>query len=67
MPEIHRAQREALREAVEEVRRTGELGLQVVTGEPGDVWLMHPWMLHAPSANCSERPRMVLTERVRAC
>ena len=40
--------------------------LQVVelTGEPGDVWLMHPWMLHAPSANCSERPRMVLTERI---
>jgi hypothetical protein len=36
VPEIHRAQREALRQIVEEVRRTGELGLQVVTGEPGD-------------------------------
>jgi len=42
--------------------------LQVLelTGDAGDVWLMHPWMLHAPSANCSERPRMVLTERIRA-
>ncbi|MFL5293326.1 MAG: hypothetical protein ACJ79U_17535, partial [Myxococcales bacterium] len=36
VPEIHRAQREALRAAVEDVRRTGELGLQIVTGEPGD-------------------------------
>lgn len=42
--------------------------LQVVelTGEAGDVWLMHPWMLHAPSANCGSRPRMVVTERIRA-
>jgi hypothetical protein len=42
--------------------------LQVVelTGEPGDVWLMHPWMLHAASANCGARPRMVITERLRA-
>jgi Phytanoyl-CoA dioxygenase (PhyH) len=41
--------------------------LQVVelTGEPGDVWLMHPWMLHAASANCGTRPRMVITERLR--
>jgi hypothetical protein len=35
-------------------------------GEPGDVWLMHPWMLHTFSTNCRERPRMVLTERIRA-
>ncbi len=42
--------------------------LQVVelVGEPGDVWLMHPWMLHAASANCGARPRMVVTERLRA-
>lgn len=42
--------------------------LQVLelTGEPGDVWLMHPWMLHNASPNCRERPRMVLTERIRA-
>jgi hypothetical protein len=44
----------------------GELQVVELVGEPGDVWLMHPWMLHAPSANCSERPRMVLTERIRA-
>ena len=48
-------------------RSTGSLLPFVeLTGEPGDVWLMHPWMLHAPSANCSARPRMVLTERIRA-
>jgi len=44
-----------------------DVSLQVVelTGDPGDVWLMHPWTLHAPSVNCGERPRMVVTERVR--
>jgi hypothetical protein len=43
-------------------------GLQVVelAGEAGDVFVMHPWLVHAPSANCGERPRLVLTERVRA-
>lgn len=41
--------------------------LQVVelAGEPGDVFAMHPWLLHAPSANCGSLPRMVLTERIR--
>jgi ectoine hydroxylase-related dioxygenase (phytanoyl-CoA dioxygenase family) len=45
-----------------------ESSLQVVelTGEPGDVWLMHPWMLHAMSANGGARPRMAITERLRA-
>ncbi len=40
--------------------------LQVVelVGDAGDVWLMHPWMLHAASANCSTRLRMVVTERL---
>ncbi len=43
------------------------VSLQVVelTGEPGDVFVTHPWLLHAPSANCGELPRMVLTERIR--
>jgi phytanoyl-CoA dioxygenase PhyH len=47
--------------------RAGE-SLQVVelTGEPGDVWLMHPWTLHAPAPSCGDRPRMVLCERVHA-
>ncbi len=35
------------------------------TGEPGDVILMHPWIIHAASPNCGTRPRMVITERVR--
>lgn len=35
-----------------------------ITGEPGDVFLMHPWMLHAPSMNCSGRMRVMLTERL---
>jgi hypothetical protein len=45
-----------------------DAGLQVVelAGDAGDVFVMHPWLLHAPSENHGERPRLVLTERVRA-
>jgi hypothetical protein len=40
--------------------------LQVVelTGEPCDVILVHPWLLHASAPNCGSRPRLVLTERL---
>ncbi len=34
------------------------------TGEPGDVFFMHPWLLHDASPNCGERMRMVATERI---
>jgi hypothetical protein len=36
VPEIHAAQRAQLAALVEEVRRSGKLALQVITGEPGD-------------------------------
>ncbi len=44
------------------------VSLQVVelAGEPGDVFVMHPWMVHNLSPNCGARPRLVLTERIRA-
>jgi hypothetical protein len=46
----------------------GGVSLQVVelAGEPGDVFAMHPWMVHNLSPNCGARPRLVLTERIRA-
>jgi hypothetical protein len=44
----------------------GSLQVVELTGEPGDVHLMHPWMIHALSANCGSRPRMALTARVHA-
>jgi len=44
----------------------GSLQVVELTGEPGDVWLMHPWMLHDAAPNCGARPRLVLTERIRA-
>ncbi len=42
--------------------------LQVVemTGEPGDVVLMHPWLLHALAPNSGDRARIVLTDRLQA-
>jgi len=42
----------------------GSLQVVELTGEPGDVWAMHPWMVHNLSPNCGARPRMVLTERI---
>jgi hypothetical protein len=31
-----------------------------LTGEPGDVYIMHPAMLHTPAGNALDRPRMML-------
>ncbi len=42
-----------------------ELRVVEFSGAPGDVVLMHPWIVHAPAPNCGKRPRMVLTERIR--
>jgi len=41
-----------------------ELIVVEMTGEPGDVFLTHPWLLHAPSMNCSSVPRMVLSSTI---
>jgi hypothetical protein len=35
-----------------------------MTGEPGDVYLVHPLMVHAGSPNCLATPRMVLSSTV---
>jgi hypothetical protein len=35
-----------------------------MTGEPGDVYFMHPFLLHAPSPNVRTRPRLALTQWV---
>jgi len=53
---------------VSEETRFDGVALRVVelTGEPGDVWAMHPWMVHNLSPNCGTRPRLGLTERIRA-
>jgi hypothetical protein len=33
-----------------------------MTGDPGDVYFMHPNALHAPSPNAGEDPRLMLTQ-----
>jgi ectoine hydroxylase-related dioxygenase (phytanoyl-CoA dioxygenase family) len=33
-----------------------------MTGEPGDVYFMHPTLLHAPSPNVRSYPRLALTQ-----
>ena len=38
-----------------------ELCVIEMAGEPGDVFLVHPLILHAPSTNCADVPRMVLS------
>jgi hypothetical protein len=34
-----------------------------IHGEPGDLFVMHPWILHSLSQNCGTRPRLLLTKR----
>lgn len=41
-----------------------EVRVVEMTGEPGDVFLVHPLMMHAGSPNCSALPRMVLSSTV---
>ena len=36
-----------------------------LTGEPGDVVLGHPWLLHAASPNCGDLPRLMRVQRLR--
>jgi hypothetical protein len=45
---------------------SGEAELRVIemTGEPGDVLLTHPLLLHAPAKNCASIPRIVLSSTV---
>jgi hypothetical protein len=38
--------------------------VEEMTGEPGDVWLMHPAALHAPAPNALAAPRLVLAQYV---
>jgi ectoine hydroxylase-related dioxygenase (phytanoyl-CoA dioxygenase family) len=33
-----------------------------MTGEAGDVYFMHPSLLHAPSPNACNQPRLALTQ-----
>jgi hypothetical protein len=47
-----------------EVSNDVELRVVEMTGEPGDVLLTHPLLLHAPSKNCSSLPRLVLSSTV---
>jgi len=41
-----------------------EVRVVEMSGEPGDVYLVHPLMLHAGSPNCRATPRMVLSSTV---
>jgi phytanoyl-CoA dioxygenase PhyH len=45
---------------------SGEVEVRVVemTGDPGDVLLTHPLLLHAPAKNCAEVPRLVLSSTI---
>ncbi len=35
-----------------------------LTGEPGDIVLMHPWTFHAASLNCGHAPRMMVSQSI---
>lgn len=35
-----------------------------LTGNPGDIVLLHPWALHAPAPNCGATPRIMVSHSV---
>ena len=41
-----------------------EVRVTELTGEAGDVVLMHPWTFHAPAPNCGRTPRMMISHSV---
>jgi hypothetical protein len=41
-----------------------EVRVVEMTGEPGDVLMTHPMLLHAPATNCTKDPRLVLSSTV---
>ena len=57
---------ERIERFLEQTREHQGVPLRVLemTGEPGDVFVSHLWMLHAGSMNSSGRMRMVVTERL---
>lgn len=52
---------------LERESKVGGVPVRVVelTGEPGDVWLCHPWTLHTGSPNCGDAPRFMRVQRIR--
>jgi hypothetical protein len=47
-----------------EVFDDAELRVVEMTGEPGDILLTNPYLLHAPAKNCAPVPRIVLSSTV---
>ncbi len=47
--------------------RVGEVPVRIeeLTGEPGDVVIGHPWLLHTGAPNFGDRPRFMRVQRVR--
>ena len=45
----------------------GDIPVRVVelSGEPGDVVIGHPWLLHTSGANCGSAPRFMRVQRIR--
>lgn len=40
------------------------LVVRELTGKAGDVFFCHPWLLHAPSPNANDTPRLMCTQRI---
>ena len=47
--------------------RVGDVPVRVVelVGDPGDIVIGHPWLLHSGAANCGTQPRFMLVQRIR--
>ncbi len=52
-------------EAVSANAASRDLEVVELSGEPGDVVIGHPWLLHSPSPNRGDRPRFMRVQRIR--
>jgi hypothetical protein len=52
---------------MEKESKISEARVRIVglAGEPGDVVIGHPWLLHSAATNCGQEPRFMLLQRIR--
>ena len=46
--------------------KRGFVRISELTGDPGDIVIGHPWLLHSAAANCGTQPRFMFLQRIKA-
>ncbi len=49
----------------EQFFKRGFVRLSELTGDPGDIVIGHPWLLHSAAVNCGTQPRFLFLQRIK--